>query len=393
MMRDFSLDWPSPLDPPALLSELDAEKPVFRVRMPSGDTGYLVTRYDDVVRVLSDPVFSRAWMFRPGAPRYSDRPIGLPDSLLNLDPPEHGRLRRAVSRAFTPRRVEAMRAGVEEVAEDLLDRMEAAGGPTDLVEAFCAPLPVSVICRLFGVPEADRPGLRKWIETALSLTAHSAEESFDALMRLHGYFTDLGAARRAEPGDDLLSTLITAPDRRDELTDAELVGVAGTIIGAGFETTVHQLAISAYVLLRDPERYAGLRREPGGVPAAVEELLRMTPAVHGTARIATEDVEVGGERVPAGSMVLAWTAAANRDPGAFSGATALDLGRSRNDHLTFGHGPHFCLGAGLARVELRAGLAALLRRFPDLRLAADPAELRWRSGMVAFGPHELPVRW
>ncbi|MEV2270825.1 cytochrome P450 [Nonomuraea africana] len=359
--------------------------------MPSGDEGYLVTRHDDVVRVLMDPVFSRAWLFRPDVPRYSDGPIGLPDSLLNLDPPDHTRLRRAVSRAFVPRRVESMRAGVQKVAEGLLDRMEAGGGPADLVEAFCSPLPISVICQLFGVPERDWPALRGWTDTALSLTARSTHEVTQALTSLHDYFVKLVADKRAAPSDDLLSTLIT--DRQDELSDAEMVSVAGTILAAGFETTVNQLAISAYVLVRNRELYTGLHKDPARVPAAVEELLRMTPTNHGTARIATEDVEIGGMLIPAGSMVLAWTAAANRDEDAFPEPARMDLDRAKNDHLTFGRGAHFCLGAGIARVELQAGLQALLRRFPDLQLAADPSELSWRSGMVAFGPHELPVTW
>ncbi|MEU7898211.1 cytochrome P450 [Nonomuraea sp. NPDC049152] len=392
-MHEFSFDWPSPLDPPSLLTKASTEPPVFRVRMPSGDEGYLVTRYDDVVRVLMDPAFSRAWLFRPDVPRYSGSPLGLPESLLNLDPPDHTRLRRAVSRAFVPRRVESMRASVREVAEGLLDRMEAKGGPADLVEEFCSPLPISVICRLFGVPQADWAALRDWTDRALSLTAHSPDDITEALTRLHAYFVELVAAKRAAPSDDLLSMLITAPERQDELSDAEMVSVAGTILGAGFETTVNQLAISAYVLLRDRELYTGLREDPARVPSAVEELLRLTPTTHGTARIATADVEVGGVLIPAGSMVLAWIAAANRDEHAFPEPVRTDLERAKNEHLTFGRGAHFCLGAAIARLELQVGLAALIRRFPDLRPAADPADLRWRSGMVAFGPHDLPVTW
>lgn len=392
-MHEFTFDWPSPLDPPKLLTEVSAEEPVFRVRMPSGDEGYLVTRYDDVVKVLMDPVFSRAWLFRPDVPRYSEIPFGLPDSLLNLDAPDHTRLRRAVSRAFTPRRAEAMRAGIQAVADTLLDRLQAVGGPADLVESYCSPLPIRVICQLFGIPEADWPALSDWVEKAVSLTAHSGEETMAAMMNLAAYFTELVATKRAAPSDDLLSTLITTPDRKDELTDDEMVSVAGTIIGAGFETTVNQLAISSYVLLRHHEHFTGLREDPARIPSAVEELLRMTPTNHGTTRIATTDVEVGGVLIPSGSMVLAWTAAANRDPDAFPEAARLDLERDKNDHLTFGHGAHYCLGAGIARMELRVGLETLIRRFPDLRLAVDPDELSWRSGMATFGPHALPVSW
>lgn len=422
----FPTQWQTPLDPPALLAEaLDGPR-VRQVVMPSGDTGYLVSRYDDVSRVLSDPVFSRARQFRPGVPRFAKAQLGTPDAIINLDPPEHTRLRRVISRGLTPRRVEGMRPGIQRLVGELLDRMTADGPPADLVEALCAPLPMHVICELLGVPYGDRERFRAWTETAFSITTRTEEDVTAALSILREYIAGLIALRHSSPSDDLLSVIAatagardggpddspgtaggagaeadgTAPAGKvgtasgpDTLTGSQLAGLGRSLLAAGHHTTLNQLAISAYVLLRDPVSCAALSADPGLVPTAVEELLRLHSTASFILRVTAEPASIGGTVIPADQLVIAWTAAANRDPAAFPEPGRLDLHRRGPDHLALGRGAHFCVGAWLARLELEIALTALVCRFPTLRFAADPGALRWNAGPVVTGPRELPVSW
>src|SRR5512139_1775766 len=263
-----------------LMTEVHTVGPVMPVRLLSGDAGYLVTRVADAQRVLSDPVFSRAATFRPGTSKTLPRKqVGSSSILFNMDPPEHTRLRGVVARAFSPRRVEAMREGIVEVVDGLLERMAATARPADLVEALCAPLPLTVICQLLGVPYEDRGSFRAWAETFLSLSGHSQEEINRSRAALHRYLAELVAARRTEPADDLLSELLVARDEEERITEPELVSLGITLLIAGYETTMNQLGRSVYALLTHPGRYAALHRDPGLVPTAVDELLRMVPSV------------------------------------------------------------------------------------------------------------------
>ncbi|WP_338742735.1 cytochrome P450 [Actinomadura luteofluorescens] len=381
-------------DRPLSINDIRTPGPAARVRMLSGDVGYVVTRAAEAQHVLCDPAFSSAATFLPRAPARPREPVGSSRVLFEMDPPEHTRLRRAVAQAFNRRRVEAMRPGISQVVDGLLDEMAAGGPPADLVHALCAPLPLTDICELLGVRREDRDSFRGWAETIMALRGHSPEEIDRARAAIQRYFVDLVAARRAEPAGDLVSELLTMSGRGERITEAEVVRLAITLLIAGHGPTMNQLARCVYALLARPEMYAALHRDPDLVAPAVEELLRTVPSVPvGTPRLALRDVEIGGVPIPAGSTVAVSALAANHDPALFPDPEVTDLGRTDNKHLTFGHGPHFCIGAQLARTEMRTALAALVRRFPDLRLAVPPEAVQWRADSLFHGPLELPVTW
>lgn len=271
--------------------------------------------------------------------------------------------------------------------------MAVAGPPADLVEALCAPLPITVICQLLGVPYEDRMIFRGWSQAMLSVT-DSPEAVFEAAKNLRAYMSDLVAAKTAKPGDDLLSTLSSAGEEGDALTGPELVNLAVVLLVAGHETTLSQLAASVHALLCRPEMYAALRADPSLVPSAMEELLRVHPTVPQLLfRVTTHDTDVGGVRIPARSGVVISALAANRDSAAFADAHEIDLGRGDNAHVSFGHGPHFCLGASLARTELQVAMTGLVSRFPNLEFAVSPSTISWRTGHLISGPVTLPVTW
>lgn len=382
------------LDP--LYAQLRAQ-PLARVRMPYGEEAWLATRYEDVRLILGDARFSRAAGVGRDEPR--TRPHLQQEGMLSMDPPEHSRLRRLVAKAFTARRVEELRPRTRQIADGLLDTMAAAGPPADLVEHFATPLPVNVICELLGVPFADRHRFQVWSEAIISTTSLSIEQIQQYMDNLHGYIADLIAQRRVEtdnPRDDLLTAMVRARDENeDRLTEHELVSLAAGLLAAGHETTVTQIPNMVYVLLTNPAAWERLRADPSLVPAAVEELMRFIPlgVAAAFARYATEDVEVGGVTVRAGEPVLGSVASANRDERVFDHPDELDFARDSNPHIGFGHGAHHCLGAQLARMELQVALAAIVGRFPDLRLAVDEAQLPWKRGMLVRGLLALPVAW
>ena len=314
--------------------------------------------------------------------------------MLHADPPDHTRLRRPVQKAFTPRRVAQLRPRTTQIAaglaDGLADGLAAADGVTDLLAAYARPLPVTVLCELLGVPEADRARV-----AATVLRYDAAGEMPQVEEDLAAYFTGLIAPRRAEPGDDLLSALITASDQADEtadqLTVTELVSTAFLLVLAGFDTTVNLIASGTLALLTTPGKWPGCA-DRSLLPAAVEELLRFTsPVNHANDRFTTEEVSIGGVAVPAGEWVIIALPSANRDPARFPGPEHLDLDRDISGHIAFGHGIHYCLGAPLARMEAEVALGTLLDRFPGVSLAAPPEELRWRSVSVINGLESLPV--
>ncbi len=390
----YPFERPRPAEPAPLLAELRRRDPVCPVTMPSGDVAYLVTRYRDAVRVWTDPVFSLARRHHPGAPQFVPGPaIAMRGNLLGVDPPEHTGLRRLAARSFSRRRVEEMGAEIQRLTDGLLDRMAATAPPVDLVTSLCAPLPIAVLARLFGVPGDERASFSAWADAVMSITACTPAQRLVAWHELRAYLARLIAAKRRAPAEDLLSDLAT--DRRAGLSEQENVNLAVQILVAGYETTLFQLGIFAYVLLGDHETRAALAADPGLVPAAVEELSRLYPPANSAVlRVATEDVEIGGVHLPAGSGVLIDFTAVNRDPDVFAGTDEVDVERTDVRHLTYGHGPHYCLGATLARAELRAVVGGLIRRFPGLRLAVEPETIPWRpSRRVVQGPLELPVTW
>jgi cytochrome P450 len=379
-------------DPWAFFARLRESRPVTEVRMPGYGRAWVVTRYADARAALADPRLARDMSRWPGGsrPRPSEA-RGVAAHMLHADPPDHTRLRRPVQKAFTPRRVARLRPRTTQIAAGLADGLATAAGVTDLLAAYARPLPVTVLCELLGIPEGDRPRV-----AAMVLRYDAAGEMPRVEEDLAAYFTGLIAARRAEPGDDLLSALITASDEADEtadqLTVTELVSTAFLLVMAGFDTTVNLIASGTLALLTHPRELARLRADRSLLPAAVEELLRFTsPVNHANDRFTTEEVSIGGVTVPAGEWVIIALSSANRDPARFPGPERLDLGRDISGHLAFGHGLHYCLGAPLARMEAEVALGTLLDRFPGASLAAPPEELRWRSVSLMNGLESLPV--
>jgi cytochrome P450 len=392
--RAYPFSRPERLDPEPLFATLRAEQPLIRVLLPYGEPAWLATRYEDVKTVLADPRFSRAASVGRDEPRM--RLHGSqPGSILSLDPPDHSRLRRLVTKAFTVRRIEELRARVQEIADGLVDAMLAAGPPADLVEGFALPLPVTVICELLGVPYEDRADFRLWSDAFLSTTKFPPEQVREYVGRMHVYMAGLIAQRRDAPTDDLIGGLVRARDRDDRLSEDELLSLAEALLVAGHETTASQIPNFVYVLLTHPAELAEVRADPALVPRAVEELMRFVPLGNGAgiARYALEDVELSGVTVRAGEPVLPVMASANHDGTVYTDPDRLDLHREETSHVGFGHGAHHCLGAPLARMELQVALATLLRRLPGLRLVDDGAGIGWKDGLATRGPASMPVAW
>jgi cytochrome P450 len=372
---------------------LSPDNPVPTVRLATGGQAFLATRYDDVKRVESDPVFSRAALTRPES-TVLYQTSRIPDLLLNMDPPEHTRIRRLVARAFTVRAVERLRPSIQRIIDSLVDAMLAQGPPVDFVTAFAEPLPALVVSELLGVPGEDRDKLRTWIDVTLTYR-HTPEEKAQAQGWLMGYLGQLIASKRDTPGDDLVSGLVTIHDETERLTEQELLHTVYILIAGGFETVAGLLTNSILVLHDHPDQLALLRDKPELLPGAVEELLRYVPITRaGLERVALADVDLSGVTVPAGSTVIPMMYSANRDPALTDQPDRFDITREPAPHLAFGHGVHHCVGAPLARLELQAAYQTLVRRLPKLSLAEpDPAALRWKIGMSVVGLHELPVTW
>ncbi|HEU4422667.1 MAG TPA: cytochrome P450 [Pilimelia sp.] len=389
----FPFDTPSELDAEPEYERLRRENPVPKVRLAPGGEAYLASRYEDVKRVFSDPVFSRAATSDPGIAVL--RPVRRnPYIMVSLDAPEHTRIRRLVARAFTARSVELLRPRVEQIVDGLIDGMVAQPQPVDFVASFAAPLPALVISELIGAPIADADKLRGWMDIALSVTAYPPEEVRAAGEQMFGYVGALIAAKRAEPADDLLTRMIEARDNEDRLSEPELLNNLYILLIAGYETTAALLAGSLLTLHRHPDQLAMMRDKPELIPDAVEELVRYVRIAKASLeRVATQDVELGGVKIPARSTVIPLQYSANRDEALTEDPDRFDITRKPLPHMAFGGGLHFCVGAPLARVELRAALEGLLRRLPNLRPAVDASEIEWKQGLLTRGPVALPVTW
>ena len=369
--------------------------PFPEITLPSGDVMRTVPRYADVREVLSDPRFTRELHRAADSPRIArgadisdDR-----DSLLNMDPPRHTKLRRTVTGAFTPRRVATWQPRIDEITDRLLTELTTAGPPADLMAAFAFPLPILVICELLGVPGQDRERFRDWAASALTTATEAAEERARARREFYTYISELLAARRATPGDALIDALLTARDGDDMLTERELVSLIENLITAGHETTTNLIGGGIFTLLSEGH-YEALAQDPALLPGFAEELLRHdSPAPYAMPRLATEDVELPSGLIRRGQTVLPLVTAANRDPSVYPDPETFDPDRAGQPHLTFGHGPHFCLGANLAKLELERALTALTKRLPGLALAVPAADVSWRTGGLVNGPERLPVTW
>lgn len=392
----FPFPNPVPYEPAAEYAALRQGGPLARVTLPTGHLAWVAYGYEAVRAIAVDDRFSKYAVTRPGAPALLPIAKGS-QSMVTMDPPEHTRLRRLVSRDFTARRIDGMRPRIVEVTGALIDAMESGAEPADAVTALALPLPITMICELLGVPVQEQEQFRDWGDRFMSVAGPGTDprDGPRAAGALFGYLGQLVARKRAEHGDDLLTALLRARDEQDALTEQELLAFGITLLVAGYHTTASSIAHSLFHLLHDPARYAKLVVEPDRVPGAVEELLRYSQVGggFGSMRIATEDVEVCGVRIAEGDPVVPAFAVANRDPQAYENPDVLDLDRPFAAHLTFGAGVHFCLGAQLARAELETLLAALVRRMPGLRLAAPPDDIEWITTVAFPRPATLPVAW
>ena len=383
-------------DPYPVLAALREHAPVREVEMPEGGTTWLISRYADVRAAFADPRFAkdpRATMPPEQRPAEPLIPAPAGHMLLLNDPPVHTRLRKLVVQAFTVRRIAALRPRIEQVAATLLDRLPV-DEPVDLVSEYAVPLPMAVICELLGVPAVDRDAFAQWSNTMIDESPEA--EKHQASASLAAYLAELVEAKRAEPDDALLSGLIAASDEDDRLSGDEIVAMGMLLLIAGHETTANLVANSVYALLRDTDlrdRLAAQRAAGESLSPAVEEFLRWgSPVSNAPLRFASEDIEVAGTVIPAGSTVTLSLAAANRDPDRFDGPELYDPDRDTGGHLAFGHGIHFCLGASLARTEGEIALGTLLERFPRLEAAVPMSEIVHRQSVLIHALRALPVR-
>ncbi len=386
-------------DPHDLLARMRGEGAVREVVLPRGIKVWLVTRYDDVRAVLTDPSISKDILravpllerhTTTDEPQSYEAELALAGHMLNTDPPDHNRLRTLVNKAFTVRRVEQLRGRVEQAADELLDAMDGHD-EVDLLPAYAFPLPTTVICQLLGVPDGDQDEFRDVSVTMTSASRH--EEMAAAAVAMADYLERLVESKREQPADDMLSALVHASEGGDRLSVPELRSMAFLLLVAGHETTVNLIANSVATLLQEPEQLAALRADPALLPGAVEEFLRHEgPLNIATYRYTTRPLRLGDVTIPTGEFVMVSLASANRDSTRFPDADRLDVTRHAAGHLAFGHGIHYCVGAPLARMEGEIAIGKLLARFPDLAAAGDPAELRWRPSTLMRGLEELPVR-
>jgi cytochrome P450 len=386
-------------DPYPTFARLRAERPVCPVRSPRFDS-YLITDFDDARAALGDPRLSKD-LYGPDEHYlriFGPNSTGLNRNMLNSDPPRHTDLRRLLAPTFTPSRAEGLRPRIAEVVGDLLDKI-IAQGRADLMRDFAIPLPMTVVCELLGIPKADHDRVLAWtqvIRTSGSSNRSIAEERAAVQatqLHLHGYLAELVRAKRQDPGNDLISMLIEDCDNGGTITETELVPTTFLILFAGHQTTADFIGNAVLALLTHPAELERLRASPDLLPSAIEELLRFDgPLPVASPRIAAEEVEYRGVRIPRGSVVGVVINSANHDPAHFAEPDRLDLCQTRRPHLGFGHGVHYCLGASLARVEAQVGIGELLRRLPDLRLDVPVAELRRLPAASPFrGLLELPV--
>lgn len=383
------------LEPPAEWAELRAKCPVQHVRLASGDEAALLTRYEDVRQILADPRFTRPTA-QDNAARIADvESGGVFNSEMSAVLPQHGEAhlawRRGLGKWFTVKRMNALRPRIEAMAEQLVDDMVERGAPVDLKASYGFPLPVWVICDMLGVPESDRDRFSHWSDVMLSMTRFTQQEMDSAQRDFGQYMAGHIAAKRAAPGDDILSALITDDE---PMSDPQLIATGMGLLIAGHETTANMITKMVAMLLADRQLWEQLLENPALVRTAVEEALRMDAnAGVGMTRFVNEDIEIAGTALPSGTTAMCSMAAANRDETVFADAASMDLTRSPNPHLAFGAGAHACLGQPLARTELQVALEVLLRRLPSLDLAVPVQDLRRVEGLVVGGLVELPVRW
>jgi cytochrome P450 len=384
-------------DPTAELREIRETDGVRTAKNAFGMDVFLVTRHEDIKEVLADHErFSNSrppGFVVPGVPDIPEEELASAraGNLLSLDPPEHQRVRRMLTAEFTIRRMRLLEPRIVEIVDAQLDAMETAGPPADLVESFALPIPSLVICELLGVPYEDREDFQRRSARQLDFSV-PIPERLELSRRSREYMGSLVERARRQPGGDILGMLVR--EHGTELTDDELIGIASLLLLAGHETTSNMLGLGTLALLRHPDQLAAVRDDPGAIGPAIEELLRWLSIVHSAIpRITTTDVEIAGVPIPAGQLVFVSLPSGNRDPDFIDSPEVLDIGRGAPGHLAFGHGVHHCLGAPLARMEMRIAFPALLRRFPTLALAKDFGDVSFRSFHFIYGLKSLEVTW
>jgi cytochrome P450 len=381
-------------------AQLRSEAPVFPVTisMPTKQRAWLITRYSDVQDVLKDARFAKNPRNAMSPEQLKKRPWMPPmfkpleQNMLDLDSPDHTRLRALVHKAFTPRLIEQMRDEIQELTDELLDAVEAKGH-MDLIADFALPLPLTIIGRILGVPAKDNDKFHRWTKTLLSAGTNKHYIVFiPTIMRFMGYLKKLIKERRAYPKDDLITALVQAKDGSDTLSGDEVLAMIFLLLVAGHETTVNLIGSGSLALLEHPDQLEKLRCEPAIIKPAIEELLRFVcPVEMATERYAREDITIAGTTIPRGELVLAVIGSANRDANYFDTPDFLVVTRENNKHLAFGLGTHYCLGAPLSRLEGQIAISTLIRRMPNLRLSIAPDQLRWRGGIILRGLEALPV--
>ncbi|MFI1335277.1 cytochrome P450 [Streptomyces sp. NPDC020845] len=402
---DISRPARCPLDPAPSMRARQAEGPLTRIRLWDGTLAWLVTGWEQHREVLSDQRVS-VDPFRPGAPKLSPGEAAMIDvlkkqgrtsvgtSFIMMDDPEHARLRRMATSAFTIKRVEALRPPTQRIVDDLIDKMLDGSKPADLVEAFALPVPSLVISDLLGVPYGDHDFFQSNSKTIINRET-TGEERAAARQRLAEYLDGLLAEKLAHPAEDLLSGLAERI-KAGELAREEATEMGVLMLFAGHETTANMITLGTLALLQHPDQFALLRdtEDPKLVASAVDELLRYLTITHGgLRRVALEDIEIAGQVIRAGEGIITVNETANRDPSVFPDPDRLDLTRDARRHVTFGYGIHQCLGQPLARMELQVAYPTLLRRIPTLALAADLEDIPFKHDGFIFGAYELPVTW
>ncbi len=400
-MTITQVDVTSPMfkaNPFPFYAQLRAEAPVFPVMLPSKQRAWLVTRYDDVLYVLKDERFAKdrhnamsveqlkkaPWvppMFKP-----------LEQNMLDMDGPDHARLRGLIHKVFTPRLIEQMRDQILALTNELLNRVEPKGH-MDVIADFALPLPLTMIGRILGVPVEDNRKFHAWTKTLISAgTNRNLLVLVPSIMSFMGYLKKLIKERHAHPKDDLITALVQAKEGSDSLSADEVLAMIFLLLVAGHETTVNLIGSGTLALLEHLDQLEKLRREPVLIKPAIEELLRFVcPVETATERYAREDITIAGTTIPRGELVLAVIGSANRDANFFDKPDALDITRENNKHLAFGQGVHYCLGAPLSRLEGQIAINTLIQRMPNLRMSVSPEQLHWRSSFILRGLEALPV--
>jgi len=387
-------------NPHPFYARLRAEAPVYRVRLPDRQHAWLVTRYDDAAGALRDPrlvhdrmnaVTAEQRGREPWTPGFA-QPLTL--NMLDRDEPDHTRLRTLVQKAFTPRMIEQLRSQIEGLCDRLLDAAQREHA-LDLVAAYAMPLPVTIIAEMLGVPESHHARFSRWSNMLVGVSSiWDRIRVVPQVWLFVRYLRRLIDARRANPRDDLISGLVQAEADGDYLSRDELLAMVFMLLIAGFETTVNLIGSGTLALLEHPDQFDRLKQDPSLIKPAVEELLRYTsPLDIASERSAREDMVIASQTISRGEQVLAVIGSANRDERKFAGAHRLNITRQPNEHLAFGQGRHYCLGAPLARLEGAIAIGTLLRRMPDLRLTRPSDPLRWRRGVFLRGLTALPLTW